>query len=150
MKQIPFTQKGYDDMKSEQQRLQEKRKETVASLSRAREMGDLSENGLYKAAKMELGSIDRQLRRIAYLLRFAQIIEKQEGDIVHIGSTVTITDGKSKRELSIVGDFESDPLDNKISQKSPIGLALLGKKVGDEVVITIPSGKVAYTIQAIS
>src|SRR5476651_187589 len=72
---IPFTQSGYDELIQEQTRLQEKRKETVVSLSRAREMGDLSENGLYKAAKMELGGIDRRLRQINYLLRFASIVE---------------------------------------------------------------------------
>lgn len=137
-------------MKSEQVRLLQKRKETLVSLSRAREMGDLSENGLYKASKMELGSINRQLGRISHLLRNAQVIERQSSDTVHIGSKVIISDGEKERTLLIVGDFESDPLQNKISQKSPIGEALLGKRIGETVTITIPSGKITYTIQAIS
>jgi len=150
MKQIPFTQEGYDDMKNDRLRLQEKRKETVISLSRAREMGDLSENGLYKAAKMELGSIDRQLRRIDNLLRYAHIVGHQTTGVIDICSNVVVFDGTKQRKFSMVGDFEADPSNGKISQRSPIGRAMLGRQMGEEIEIETPGGKIKYRILSIS
>lgn len=143
---IPFTKEGYENLKNEKTLLDEKRKETIISLSRAREMGDLSENALYKAAKMELGGIDRRLRRNAHLIRYAEITEVTKHSGVQIGSDVLIHDGDKTRELHIVGGYESNPSEGKISHISPIGKGLLGKRIGDVIDVETPRGKVRYKI----
>lgn len=150
MNSIPFTQVGYDTIKNEQELLTVKRKETVKSLTRAREMGDLSENALYKAVRMELGQIDRRLRHLTYLLKNAEITNAKSNETVNIGVKVIIDDGEKSRELSIVGGYESDPLAGKISPYSPLGKKLMGKKVGDVVYVMTPRGGVTYTIRTIS
>ncbi len=147
---IPFTKEGYQQLKVEQQHLTEKRKETVEHLRKAREMGDLSENGYYKAAKFELGQIDRRLRKLVELIRYGTIVQSSQSDIVEIGSKVTVSEGETTRTFSIVGGHESNPLEHKISHVSPIGKALMGKKVGENVTIETPSGKVFYAIVSVS
>lgn len=149
MKVILFTQEGYDNLKTEQQQLTEKRKETVEHLKKAREMGDLSENGYYKAAKFELGQIDRRIRKVTELIRYGKVAQTNQKDIVAVGSIVTITDGNETRKWAIVGGYESNPAENKLSNVSPIGKALLGKKVGGVVIINTPGGKSTYTITEI-
>jgi len=143
---ILFTQEGIDKVKEDQALFKERRKVVITSLQRAREMGDLSENGLYKSAKQEQGYVDSQLRRFEYLLKHAHIVEHMDKDIVQIGATVTVDDGIKERVYTIVGGFESNPTEGKISHHSPIGKALSGKKVGDNVEITIPSGIKIYKI----
>ncbi|MBI3443717.1 transcription elongation factor GreA [Candidatus Woesebacteria bacterium] len=145
-KKILFTKEGYQKIKKKFQNLTEMRKEAVNRLQTAREMGDLSENGAYKAARFELSSIDRELRRLTFQLRFGQVCEPTNNGRVDFGCRVTLDDGKKRLTFSLVGGFESDPLQQKISINSPIGRAIMGKRMGDKVKVTAPVGQTTYTV----
>lgn len=146
---IRFTKEGYKKLKKEYEDVKKQRQPAVEELRKARDMGDLSENGYYKASKQKLNFIDSQLQRISYALKFADIIESVSDDIVEIGRTVTLSDGKVEKVYEIVGDWEADPMNGKISLLSPIGKAITDKKVGDEITIEIPAGKKVYKITAL-
>jgi len=150
IKRIPVTREGYEKLKSDLNELKLLRPAAVNTLSDARKMGDLSENGLYTAAKMRLKSIDAQIFRLNIQIKLADIIEKKTDGVVGINTKVKISDGKKERDLHIVGQYEADPLNNKISNSSPIGRALIGRKVGDIVNVYTPSGKVNYKVLKIS
>ena len=148
MPKIQLTQKGYNDLKIELQDLIKiKRPKAIDRLGKARSMGDLSENSEYTAAKEELAFVEGRVREIEEILDNANIVENnQVGDQVQVGSSVTVqTDGKSEL-FQIVGEFEADPMNKKLSQNSPIGQALINKKVGDSVEVDIPAGKIQYKI----
>lgn len=150
MKQIRFTKLGYEKLKNEQQNLIEERKLAVIDLQKARAMGDLSENGYYKASKAKLGSIDSRLRRYSNILEQAIVIESTNSSQVGIGSTVELSDGNVAKKFIIVGDLEADPIASKISLLSPLGKAVSGKKKGDTVVVQSPTGSKKYTITKVS
>lgn len=142
---IRFTAEGLQKLKSEIGLLYQKRKTAVDELRKAREMGDLSENGYYKEAKARLSFIDSRLRRFNYQLRNAVIVAPLT-NVVDIGSTVVVWDGQKEMSYELVGDMESAPGEGKISLNSPIGKALTGKKINDEVQISIPAGLLKYKI----
>lgn len=146
---IRFTKEGFEKLKKEHADLLAQRPHAVSELKKAREMGDLSENGYYKASRQKLNFIDGQLRRTAHALKYADIIESGGEDIVEIGRTVTLSDGKRDRVYEIVGDWEADPSAGKLSLLSPIGKAIANKKVGDEVTIDIPAGKKNFLIKGL-
>lgn len=150
MSSIPFTEEAYKKMQSEYDKLLQEEKEVIIRLQAAREMGDLSENGAYKYAKFELGSVRRQKSKLKYLLTNGVIAQKKGSSQVGFGSTVVISDGKSTKKLLIVSKHESDPKVDKISIESPIGQALIHKTVGATVVVTTPRGQVEYHIESIS
>lgn len=143
---IKFTRQGFQKVKDDQKILTEKRKIAVIALRTAREMGDLSENGAYKAARFELSGIDRELRRLAYLLRYGAVAEISQTDVIGFGNRVTVDDGKHQITFVLVEKFESNPNDHKLSLQSPIGQAVLGKKAGDKVTVTAPRGQTVYRI----
>ncbi|NTU47145.1 transcription elongation factor GreA [Candidatus Roizmanbacteria bacterium] len=143
---ILFTEEGLDKVKKEHAELQLKRKDAVADLARAREMGDLSENSAYRAARWKLSSIDSRTRHLERLLKSATIVASRHSDEVEIGSTVLIHDGTTNKKFTIVGGYESDLAEGKISFFSPIGKALLHRKVGDTVCIRVPAGEITYSI----
>lgn len=145
MTNIFFTNQGFKKVKNEYEELIEKRKDAVSTLRRAREMGDLSENGLYKAAKFELGNIDRTLRRLTHFINKGVIATKPKGKI-GIGSKVIVTEKTKKKEFEIVGDFEAVPSENKISSNSPLGKALMNMKEDEAFEIDTPAGKKSYKI----
>ena len=145
-KKIPFTKEGFEKNKKDNQILLEKRKEILVRLQRAREMGDLSENGAYKAARFELSATDRELRRLKYLLRFGVVTEKKNNERVDFGSTVTVFDGKEKFIFTIVSGYESNPTSQKLSVESPIGKALIGKRAGEKIFVNTPEGVNEYNI----
>lgn len=150
MKRAQFTKQGYDEHKREYEQLLADRPAAVADLKKAREMGDLSENGYYKSARAKLSSVDHRLRQLKYILATAQVVERQQKGTVEIGSTVTVTDGTIEKTFTIVGGYEANPSAGKLSHLSPIGKALLGKKNQDSVEITTPSQKITYTITKLS
>ena len=150
MKNIRFTKIGFDKLKKDYENLQKNRPLAVADLKKARDMGDLSENGYYKAARSKLSEIDRNLRTLLYEIKNAVVIAGAHKNIVNIGSIIKLSDGKKEIKLNIVGDLESDPSLGKISLLSPIGRAVENKKAGDKVDILTPSGIVTYKIISIS
>jgi transcription elongation factor GreA len=146
---IPFTKSGYEKLQIRQAELLAKREMVLVSLQRAREMGDLSENGAYTSAKFELGNTDRELRRLAHNLKYGVVTEKAGTDTVGFGNAVTVeTEGKTYTYL-LVGTQESDPMQGTISLESPIGMALVGKKVGDTVTVSMPERVIQYKVKKI-
>lgn len=150
MKFIPFTYRGLEKVKEEKEALLVKRKPAVENLRIAREMGDLSENGAYKAARAELSSIDSRLRHLTNLLRLGRVQSQPTAGTIGIGSKVKLFDGKKYVEFEIVGSFESDPTLGRISHVSPLGKSLMGKGNGDKVTIQTPNGVTSYQIISVS
>lgn len=154
MNKIRFTKEGYEKLKEEYNDLLRQRPLAVADLKKAREMGDLSENGYYKESKLKLNFIDGRLRRFSDYLKRADIVDtdgtRLQVDTVYIGSTITLSDGKKERIYQIVGDLEANPGEGRLSLLSPIGRAIMGKKLDTEVEIETPAGKYKYKITKIS
>jgi transcription elongation factor GreA len=146
MNTIQFTQTGVDELKKEQEALTKERREAVADLKKAREMGDLSENGYYKAAKFRLGAIDRRIRMVTHLLKSAHIPAVVSKDTIDIGCRVIINDGEETKQYLMVGGYESNPLEGKLSVISPIGRMLVGKKAKDIIHVETPNGRKTITI----
>lgn len=147
---IPFTKEAFDQLRSDKARLQKERAETIVRLQTAREMGDLSENGAYKYAKSELGDIGRKMRTINHLLSEGTVIEESAHTSVEFGCTVTVVGQRGEKTFMMVSEHESNPKNNKLALSSPIGSALSGKKVGDDVIVETPNGQSSYSITAIS
>lgn len=148
MPKIQITQKGLNDLKLEHQDLiKNKKPKAIDRLSKARSMGDLSENSEYTAAKEELAFVEGRVQEIEGILSNTEVIENNNtGDQVQVGSSVTVGVNGKNELFQIVGEFEADPMNKKLSQNSPIGQALINKKVGDLVEVNIPAGKVQYKI----
>lgn len=145
-KTIPLTQEVLEAKKAEKARLTQLRIEVVQRLQTAREMGDLSENGAYHAAKFELGNVGRQLREVNHLLANAYVPQVSKGSVAGFGKTITLSNGQKTLTFMLVSQYESDPKENKLSLESPIGKAVIGKKVGDQVEVTTPSGQIQYSV----
>jgi transcription elongation factor GreA len=146
---IPFSKQGFIKLKEELEATIAKRPLAVESLKRGREMGDLSENGLYKAAKMELGDIDRQIRHLKNLIQYGRIFEPKDNYSIQLGHTIKIETENGKKEFAIVGEWEANPRENRISHKSPIGHNLMGGQVGETIAIKTPNGFINYKILSI-
>lgn len=149
LKRISFTKEGFDKLLKDLESLKNNRPAAVKELARARELGDLSENGLYTAAKSRLISLDNQIFRAEMTLKFADVIETSSSNTIQIGSKVTILDEGIEIEYQIVGDTETNPKEHKISQNSPIGRALMGRKLGDSAQIHTPSGTKTVEIKSV-
>ena len=130
-----------------------KRKEVSQKIKEAREQGDLSENAEYDAAKDEQRDIEARIEELEKILKNAEVFVEEEADLdkVSIGCQVKILDCEFDEELTykIVGSTEANSLKGKISNESPVGKALLGKKVGDTVTVTTPAGEFEYKILSI-
>lgn len=147
MSKIQLTQEGFNNLQKELDELQGvKRPQTIERLQKARAMGDLKENNAYHAAREELGDIDGRILEIQHILRNPTIVEKGNGDVVQLGDTVVVDVDGMQKTLSIVGEHESDPMNGKISATSPIGMSLIGSKIGMTVSITSPAGTKAYKV----
>jgi len=148
MKTVQLTKEGHENLKKEYQELIGiKRPQVVDTLQKARAMGDLSENSAYSAAKEEQALVEGRIREIEEILKVAQIVQNGNGNhIVALGHTVTVMIDGEREEFQIVGEFEADPTQKKLSHTSPLGRGLLGKKVGEQVQIEVPAGKVIYKI----
>lgn len=148
MAKIQLTKQGYDSLQKEYQDLvKNKKPQTVDRLQKARGMGDLSENSEYAAAKDGLAFVEGRIQEIEEILKTVEVVENHNGgNSVKVGTSVTVEVNGKKELFQIVGEFEADPMNKKLSQNSPIGQALINKKVGDLVEVTIPAGKVQYKI----
>lgn len=146
MHKIRFTKEGFAKLQQEYDKLLKERPAVVEDLKKAREMGDLKENGYYKASRQKLSYIDGRLFRLKNELKLAEIIENDPTQGISIGSTVTLFDGQKERILTIVGDLEADPSDGKISLLSPLGKILEGKKINEKIALETPRGQIIYNI----
>lgn len=147
-KTYQITAEGKAELEAELAELKERRSEIAEKIAAARDYGDLSENAEYDAAREEQGIVESRVIEIEEILQNFELIKPKAGDEVHVGSTVELKNGK-KVTYKVVGPVEADPLEGKISNESPIGIALMGKKAGDKVTITTPKGEVTYTIEAV-
>ena len=147
---IYLTQEGIDKLTAELENLKGPvRQELAAKLKAAIEMGDLSENADYKKAKEDQGFIEGRIQELEETLKRAQVIEQNTvaSGVIQIGSTVIVKeDGYSEEEFQIVGSKETDPNSGKISYESPIGSALLNRRVGDIVRVKTPEGGINFKI----
>jgi transcription elongation factor GreA len=152
-KKIYLTKEGLAELKKEHEELAKvKRPEILERVSQARDMGDLSENAEYTAAREELTFIDGRIGELEELLKQASIIAGTGGGkgAIKLGSKVTLHVNNKKEEYAVVGEWEADPMEKKISHESPLGKALMGKKVGEKVEVEAPAGKIVYTVAAVN
>ena len=150
-KKVVMTYDGLKKMEQELENLKTvRRKEVAGKIKEARGQGDLSENAEYDAAKEEQGEIESRIIQLENLLRNAEVIDEDvlKMDVVNLGSKVTVLDVEFDEEMeyTIVGSTEADPMNGRISNESPLGMALLGQKVGATVMADTPDGEVAFKI----
>ena len=149
-KKIYLTPEGLESLKKELQELLDvKRPEILESLSQARNQGDLSENAEYQAAKDDLAFTDSRTDELQEMLKHIVMIDepsKGKKGSVQLGTTVTLQVEGKKQVYTVVGEWEANPQDSKISHESPLGKALLGKGVGEKVEVEAPAGKILYTV----
>lgn len=151
-KKIYLTKEGLAELKKEYDELiVKKRPEILARVSQARNMGDLSENAEYVAAREELTFIDGRIDELEIILKQAVVIRdtKTPNHAIKLGSTVTLHVNGKKEIFTVVGEWEADPENKKISHESPLGKVLLGKKVGDKVQVEAPAGKITYAVVSV-
>ena len=128
-----------------------RRPEVIKALKEARAQGDLSENADYDAARNEQAQIEAKIQELEYKIEHAEIIDNKNKDIVNLGSVVTISyDDGEVEEYKLVGSMEADPFENKISNESPLGIALLSHKIGDIVEVASPNGGYNIKIEKIA
>jgi transcription elongation factor GreA len=147
---VYISKEGLEKLKAEVHELKTvTRREIIDRVEKAKDLGDLRENADYHDAKELLAYTEGRILEIEDSIKRAVIIEHRQTDAVAIGSTVHVSyDGKEKK-FAIVGSTEADPLQGRISNESPTGRALLGKKVGEVAEVTVPAGTIRYTITAI-
>ena len=156
-KRVVLTQKGLDDLKSKLEFLETvRRNEVIEKIKVASSYGDLSENSEYDEAKNEQAKVEAEIADLTVMLQNAEVIDesKLSNDTVNLGSTVKVrivTDrGEREKEYQILGSNEANPREGKISDDSPVGKALLGRKLGEEVDVTTPGGVAKYYVLEIS
>lgn len=147
---IKFTKSGVAELKKELSNLETERPKIVKDLKKAREMGDLSENGFYKAARAKLSSTDSRISRLKYLIKCADVIEPHNNTEVEFGNLVIFNMNGREFKYKIVGKYEANPRENKISYISPLGKSLLGSKVGEKIKFMAPSGEREIAIKGIT
>lgn len=145
-KAYQITKEGKLELEKELEELKGRRGEIAEKIASARDFGDLSENAEYDAAREEQGLVETRIAEIEEILQQAQIIKSSKSSKVGLGSTVELKSDSKTVVYKIVGPVEANPIEGRISNESPIGKNLMGKKVGDEVVITTPKGETHYTI----
>ena len=146
-----LTAEGLQALKEELHELTTaKRGEIAERLKEAKADGDLSENAMYDAARDEQSFVEGRISEIEHILKHATMISNKATGMVALGSKVHVELEQGEQEYIIVGSTEANPDEGKISDQSPIGKALLGRKKGDEVEVQVPSGKIVYKIKHIS
>ena len=145
---VYITKKGLEELQKEYKDLTEVQRLKIAErIKTAREMGDLSENAEYESARDKQAFVESRIKDIEEIFKNVQIIsENAKTDKVGVGSTVRVHIDGDEEEFYIVGAPEADPMKKKISHESPLGLALIGKKIGEKVSVEAPIGTLTYTI----
>ncbi len=142
-----LTAEGIDELKSELADLtKNKRKEVAQAHKEAKEFGDLSENNDRDDAKGRQVFIEGRIAELENILKHAKLIKKQQSGAVAVGSTVMVALEDGEQQFQIVGSTEANPEQGKISDVSPIGKALLGRKIGEQVDVEVPAGTITYKI----
>lgn len=144
----------YEGLRKREEELEElktvKRKEVAEKIKEARGQGDLSENAEYDSAKEEQAEIESRIVFLEKMLRNAEVIDEEEvsTEVISIGATVKIFDIELDEEVeyTIVGSAEADPMGGRISNESPVGMGLLGRKAGETVIIDAPDGDVEFRV----
>jgi transcription elongation factor GreA len=155
VKEVILTPEGHEKLKEEIEYLStEKRREVAQRIKTAREFGDIAENAEYDDAKNEQALLEHRIAQLEERLRNARVITKKEisKDVVSIGSRVKLRDVDAKEtiEYRIVGSAEANPMENKLSNESPVGKAIIGKKKGDTVEVAAPRGTLKFKIMDIA
>ncbi len=147
-KEILITQEGLDKLKAEFDDLvHNRRPDIIARIKSAKELGDLSENAEYSAAKDEQSFIEGRIQELDEVVKHAKVVADNGGSkVVSVGSHLVVEIEGDKDEFDIVGPAESDPANGRISTDSPVGQALLGHKAGDSVAVKTPDGNVSYKV----
>ncbi|OGH12879.1 MAG: transcription elongation factor GreA [Candidatus Levybacteria bacterium RIFCSPHIGHO2_01_FULL_40_10] len=153
-KKIFVTKEGLEELKKELDDLNTvKRPQVLERVSQARSMGDLSENSEYTAAREELSLMDGRIEELSDIIKNANLIEENHKSgkkaTIELGSSITLSVGGKKEQFNLVGEWEADPKNQKISHESPLGKALIGKMIGEKVEVEAPAGKVVYTVVGI-
>ncbi len=151
MKEVILTKEGFEKLRQEIEYLStEKRREVAERIRHAREFGDIAENSEYDDAKNEQAMLEHRILTLEERLRSARVISKKDvaKDVVSIGSTVRLRDidAKTTVEYRIVGSAEANPSENKLSNESPVGRAIIGKKKGETVEVSAPRGSLKFKI----
>lgn len=148
-KQYQITADGKKELEAELVGLKARRGEVAEKISEARDFGDLSENAEYDAAREEQGLLETRIAEIEDIVNNAEIIKATSKSTIGLGSRVELKTGNKTVVYTVVGPVEADPIEGKISNESPIGMALYGKKVDDKVTITTPRGDISYSIVSV-
>jgi transcription elongation factor GreA len=141
---------GKKELEIELEALKSRRSEVTEKIAEARDFGDLSENAEYDVAREEQGLVETRIAEIEDIIQNTEIIKNTGSSKVILGSKVELRTGDTQVVYTIVGPVEADPIEGRVSDKSPIGLALFGKKVGDQAIITTPKGAITYEIASIN
>jgi transcription elongation factor GreA len=154
-KELVLTKEGLEKLEEELDDLKTvHRREVNERIRQAKEFGDISENAEYEDAKQEQAFVEGRILKVEAMIRNARIIDSSEyaQDEVHLGATVKVKDAKSgaAHEFTIVGSAEADPVNGRLSNESPLGSALMGKKKGELVEVTTPRGVTNYKIDGIN
>ena len=145
-----ITADGKKELEAELEQLKARRGEIADKIAEARDYGDLSENAEYDAAREEQGLVESRVAEIEDILLNAELIKASRKSTIGLGTKVQLKTGKKTVDYHVVGPVEANPVEGKISNESPIGLALMGKKVGDKATVATPKGDINYEIVAIS
>lgn len=150
-KQFHMTKEGEQELRAELEELVAQRGPMAERIKLAREFGDLAENAEYSSARQEQEKVEARIAEIENILMNVKIIKAPKSDSkVQLGSKVTLKGGGKTKEFQVVGTVEADPLNGKISDESPIGQALMGKKEGEDVEIVTPAETMTYKIADIA
>lgn len=144
-----ITADGKKELEKELETLKGRRGAIADKIAEARDYGDLSENAEYDAAREEQGIVESRISEIEDILLNADIIKAGKKSSVGLGSTVELKVAGKTMTYTVVGPVEADPIEGKISNESPIGAAIFGKKVGENATVTTPKGETTYEIAAI-
>ncbi len=147
LKPVYVSKEGLQKLRDELEYLEGTEKKKFADrIEKAKEMGDLKENAEYHDAKEQMGWLMGRVTVLKDQIARAEIVEKTNDDKVGIGSTVKLTFRDKEKTLTVVGATEADPSQGLISNESPLGQALIGKKAGDQTEVEAPAGTITYTI----
>jgi transcription elongation factor GreA len=150
-KQYQMTTDGIAELEAELKSLVDKRSDIAERIKTAREFGDLAENAEYSAARQDQEKSESRIAEIEYILKNVEEINTpKKKDVVELGNAVELESRNGKKKFTVVGSVEANPLEGKVSNESPIGKSLMGKKVGDEIEIVTPAKTTTYKIITVS